>query len=128
MRQEDRVKNARPSEDEGDAGERRNKHRRTSGRKRRSAEGRGFEMPFQMGTFMQMLPLLMAMGGNMPGKRLAGMQLRIAMMMIEIWIDYLAAMQDFMEQTLKRLMDLGDGGFLFGEEDDDDADDDDAEW
>ncbi|WP_152426872.1 hypothetical protein [Paramagnetospirillum caucaseum] len=75
-----------------------------------------------MGTFMQMLPLLMAMGGSNPGQRVAGFQLRLAMLMIEIWIDYLASMQDFMERTLERLADLADGGSLFGDEPDDGED------
>lgn len=75
-------------------------------------------MPFQMGSFMQMLPLLMAMGGGNPGGRMVGFQLRMVMLMIEIWIDYLASMQDFMERTLERLAEFG-AGDLHG----DDADD-----
>lgn len=75
-------------------------------------------MPFQMGSFMQMLPLLMAMGGGNPGGRMVGFQLKIVMLMIEIWIDYLASMQDFMERTLERLME-----FSNGDSHDDDADD-----
>lgn len=75
-----------------------------------------------MGSFMQMLPLLMAMGGGNPGQRMMGFQLRIVMLMIEIWIDYLAAMQDFMERTLERLAEFSDGGDSHGD-DADDADD-----
>ena len=83
-------------------------------------------MPFQMGSFMQMLPLLMAMGNNMPGQKMISVQLRIAMMMVEIWIDYLSMMQEFMERTLKRLMTLSDGYSGFDEDDDDE--DDESDW
>ena len=71
---------------------------------------------------MQMLPLLLAMGGGNPGQRMLGTQLRVAMLMIEVWIDYLAAMQDFMERTLERLAGMSDGGFMCGEEAEDGED------
>lgn len=127
MRQEDRSKGSRSSEgEESDAAEPRRQRRRASGRKKRPDHGQGFEMPFQMGSFMQMLPLLMAMGNNMPGQKMISVQLRIAMMMVEIWIDYLSMMQEFMERTLKRLMTLSDGYSGFDEDDDDE--DDESDW
>ena len=90
---------------------------------RRGRSGFGREMPFQMGNFMQMLPLLLAMGGGgNPIQGMAGMQLRLAMLMVEIWIDYLASMMEFLERTLERLAALGDG-FQMGDEDDQDDED-----
>ncbi len=119
MRNDDNSDSARASHD-GDAGKASDDRRRASGRKRHGGRAQESEAPFQMGAFMQMLPLLMAMGGAMPGQRMAGAQLRLLMLMVEIWIDYLAAMQEFMERTLDRLRGLSGGRFLFG--DDDEAD------
>lgn len=73
---------------------------------------------------MQMLPLLLAMGGGMnPAQGMAGMQLRLAMLMVEIWIDYLASMMEFLERTLERLASLSDGFQFGGGDEDHDGDD-----
>jgi hypothetical protein len=106
------------------------KSSKKGGKKGRHGRRPGFgrEMPFQMGNFMQMLPLLLAMGGGNPAQGMAGMQVRIAMLMIEIWIDYLGSMMEFLERTLERLASLGDGGLLFGGGGDDEDDQDGDDW
>ena len=64
--------------------------------------------PFSSNQFMQMLPLLMAMGngGSFPGAGMAGTQIQLLMWMIETWLDYLASLQDVLERALERLQDL----------------------
>lgn len=114
MRDDDSMKKSQTSDDE-QAGGRGDSRHRGARRRKRGANGAGPEMPFQMGNLMQMLPLLMAMGGgSMPGMNMAGTQIRMIMMAIEIWIDYLAAMQEFLECVLDRLAEFNDGGGLFG--------------
>lgn len=101
------------------------KARKASGFGRGQAFGQGFGGGFGGGfgpaQFMQMLPLIMAMGGGMPGGGVAGFQLQIMMWMIETWMDYLAAMQEVFERALGRLRDMSAGaGFMGGAEDDGD--------
>lgn len=41
---------------------------------------------------------------------MAGLQLQLMMLVMEVWLDYLTAMQEVGERALDRLRDLG-GGF-----------------
>jgi len=75
----------------------------------------GFGGGFGPAQFMQMLPLLMAMGGGMPGGGMAKMQLQLLMWMVETWLDYLSAMQEVFERAFDRLRDMElCGGFMGG--------------
>lgn len=72
---------------------------------------------FNPGQILQMLPLMMAMGGGMPGAGMAQMQLRLMMWALETWLDYLSAMQEVFERALDRLRDMEVmGGFAGGGE------------
>lgn len=93
------------------------------------AQGFGGAGPFGGGfgpaQFMQMLPLMMAMGGGMPGGGMANMQLQMMMWMVETWLDYLSAMQEVFERALDRLRDMElCGGFMGGGGQDEDG----KEW
>lgn len=80
--------------------------------------------PFSNNQFMQMLPLLMAMGnGAMPGAGMAGTQIQLLMWMIETWLDYLASLQDVLERALERLQEMNlCGGWMGGDSDGDGED------
>jgi len=100
---------------------RRSGYRNEGGFNRAHAFGQGFGGggPFGGGfgpaQFMQMLPLMMAMGGGMPGAGMANMQLQLMMWMVETWLDYLSAMQEVFERALDRLRDMElCGGFMGG--------------
>lgn len=73
---------------------------------------------FNPGQLLQLLPLMMAMGGGMPGAGMAHMQLRLLMWALETWLDYLSAMQEVFERALDRLRDMDMmGGFAGGGDD-----------
>ena len=92
--------------------------------------GQGFGQAFGGGfgpnQFLQLLPLLMAMGGGMRGGGVGNLQLQLMMWMIETWLDYLAAMQEVFERALDRLRDMDVCGGLMGGAVD--GDDDGKEW
>jgi hypothetical protein len=116
MRQDDRSSAA------GGAGDGDGESGRTKGRRRRPkgaggfGPGAGFMPPFGPQQFMQMLPLMMAMGGGgMPGMGLANTQIQLVMWMVETWIDYLGSMQEVLERALERLHDMNlAGGWMPG--------------
>ncbi len=68
---------------------------------------------FGPGQIMQLLPLILAMGGGRLGGGMAGLQLQLLMWVLEVWLDYLSAMQEVCERALERLQDLDLGG-IFG--------------
>jgi hypothetical protein len=68
---------------------------------------------FGPGQIMQLLPLILAMGGGRLGGGMAGLQLQLLMWVLEVWLDYLSAMQEVCERALERLQDLDLGG-MFG--------------
>ncbi|MBI3444519.1 MAG: hypothetical protein HY055_03980 [Magnetospirillum sp.] len=87
--------------------------------------GGGFGGGFGPAQIMQMLPLIMAMGGGMPGGGVANFQLQLMMWAIETWLDYLTAMQEVFERALGRLREMNVcGGFMAADE----GDDEDKEW
>ncbi len=116
MRQDERSSAAGGSGDGDDESGRAKGRRRHKGGGGGFGRGAGFMPPFPPQQFMQMLPLLMAMGGaGMPGMGLANTQIQLVMWMVETWIDYLSATQEVLERAMERLreMDVA-GGWMSG--------------
>ena len=118
------------SGDNGSADTDKDKHHRDKARNRaRFSQGQAGMPPFSNTQFMQMRPLLMAMGngGSFPGAGMAGTQIQLLMWMIETWLDYLASLQEVLERALERLqeMNLCGGGMA---DDGEHADQDGKEW
>ncbi|BAE50752.1 hypothetical protein [Paramagnetospirillum magneticum] len=124
MRENNHEKISDSDSDSEDKNKKRNKCRRNARENgafsRTGAFGQGFGgNPFGGGfgpaQFMQMLPLMMAMGGGMPGGGMAKMQLQLMMWMVETWLDYLSAMQEVFERAFDRLREMElCGGFMGG--------------
>lgn len=97
------------AEDGERSGRRRRRSRRASGGGDDAGQGfgGGFGGAFPPG-LMQLLPLLMAMGGGggFPGAGAVNFQLKLLSWMLETWLDYLAAMQEVFERALDRLHDM----------------------
>jgi uncharacterized membrane protein len=135
MRDDKQEKRADSESDAGDESKKRNRRggntRKEGWSERARAYGQGFGggNPFGGGfgpsQFMQMLPLMMAMGGGMPGGGMVKMQLQLMMWMVETWLDYLSAMQEVFERAFDRLREMElCGGFMGGG----DQGEDDKEW
>ena len=96
--------------DTGRGGSARDKARGRGG----SGRGHGFVPPFPP-NLMQMLPLIMAMGGSgMPGMGMSNTQIQLMIWAIETWLDYLAAVQEVFERALDRLHEMNLGGGWMG--------------
>jgi hypothetical protein len=99
-----------------------------NGSRRRRGNGEDQDNPFQMSALMQMLPLLLAMGGKMRGPQMTGLRLQLFMLYIEILIDLLGTLQDFLQRTLGRLGDASRMGFLTDEDEDEETSDTGTDW